>query len=343
MKRSRPAGDPSGPREEGKHPSLGGSIGYDPLYRALQLELHASGLRQFQGASASSLSRWRRNGTGRKAMTGNHAPDVFGDEHDFLLSLCRLVWPKATTDEARAFIAQYASDNRLFTREQICRRQQERGYSRVRASTQAVQAFTPINIVRAFNFWNQPFPFGCVGLLVPNLIDMDEAGFWLEKFNRSYAVVKKGQRGVAPGPYGHAEKWTIIAAICGDGRRWITMEKVPGTTAEKFHGFVHGKILTGPEAIAAAPTMTLLWDNLRAHSSAMVTNAVLASGHQYLARPPYRPCDGPIEYVFNVVEQELRVRIGGIQNENDLYREVMNIFGGLDPTSFARHFAHCGY
>ena len=68
------------------------------------------------------------------------------------------MWPKATTDEVRAFIAQYASENRLFTREQICRRQQERGYSRVRASTQAVQAFTPINIVRAFNFWNQPFP-----------------------------------------------------------------------------------------------------------------------------------------------------------------------------------------
>ena len=62
---------------------------------------------------------------------------------------------------------------------------------------------------------------------------MDEAGFWLEKFNRSYAVVKKGQRGVAPGPYGHAEKWTIIAAICGDGRRWITMEKVPEGRSSK--------------------------------------------------------------------------------------------------------------
>ena len=121
------------------------------------------------------------------------------------------------------------------------------------------------------------------------------------------------------------------------------MEKVPGTTAETFHAFVHDKILTGPEAIPAAPVTTLLWDNLAAHHSPLVTNAVAAAGHRVLARPPYRPTDGPIEYVFNTLESEIRRRIGSIRNDQDLYHAVMSAFAGLPAASFASYFVHCGY
>ena len=69
----------------------------------------------------------------------------------------------------RTFIATHSSDHRVLTRNQIYREEELLGYSRVRASTQAMQALTPINVVRAFNFWTQPWPVGRMGLSIADL------------------------------------------------------------------------------------------------------------------------------------------------------------------------------
>ena len=57
------------------------------------------------------------------------------------------------------------------------------------------------------------------------MIDADECGIWLEKANRSMGKAFSGVRVREPGPYGHAEKWTLIMAVACSGRRLIRFAK----------------------------------------------------------------------------------------------------------------------
>ena len=84
-----------------------------------------------------------------------------------------------------------------------------------------------------------------------------------------------------------------------------------------------------------------MWDNLAAHHHASVFNHVTTAGHRCVARPPYRPQDGPIEYVFNTIEQELKMRMHLVTDDNSFRTEVMNIISGL--SGFDNYFVHCGY
>ena len=173
------------------------------------------------------------------------------------------------------------------------------------------------------------------------MIDADECGIWLEKSNRSMGKAFSGVRVREPGPYGHAEKWTLIMAIDCSGRRWIRFAKCAGTTIEIFEQFVTGIVNSLPSPANGGPMRTFLWDNLSAHLNAAVFNAVTFPGHQTVARPPYRPEWGPIEFIFNQLEQELQHRIHWIKDENDFHREVMSILTNL--SGFDATFVHCGY
>ena len=46
---------------------------------------------------------------------------------------------------------------------------------------------------------------------------------------------------------------------------------------------------------------TLIHDNLTSHKAPEVYEAVRERGHRVVCRPPYRPQDGPVEYVINQV------------------------------------------
>ena len=155
----------------------------------------------------------------------------------------------------------------------------------------------------------------------------------------------QGVRVREPGPYGHAEKWSLILAIDCAGRKWCRFAKVPGTTVEIFNSFIANDILTTHGLVPGSPAFqrrVLMWDNLRAHHSPIVYNTVTFAGHDVLARPPYRPCDGPIEYVFNHLQMELTHRIYSIADEASFVNAVMNIITNLGP-GFDACFQHCGY
>ena len=66
-------------------------------------------------------------------------------------------------------------------------------------------------------------------------------------------------------------------------------------------------------------------------------------GHRFLPRPPDAPIDEPIEYIFNSLEDQLRIRLHVIDNSADLQREVHNIIGQLSQKGFRPYFVHCGY
>jgi len=150
------------------------------------------------------------------------------------------------------------------------------------------------------------------------------------------------------GPYGHSEKWTIILGVDSAGRRWMRFKKVAGTTAVVLDALIRRVMGSLPSPLVApghygpaGQQRVFLWDNLTSHHSVLVMNSVYAAGHRVVARPPYRPCDGPIEYLFNQLQRELTACPYKIKNDADLQREVSRIvmnLGGFNAT-----FAHCGY
>ena len=158
----------------------------------------------------------------------------------------RLTYPKATADEVRTFIALHSANPRIYSHPDITKRETELGFKPKKGSTTAFQAFTPVNVARRHNFWTMAYPFGVLGTPRGCLIDIDEAGLWLEKKQRAFGKAVHSVRVRAPGVYGHGEKWTLILGVDCAGNKWFRFAKVPGTTTAIFQSFVRDQILADP-------------------------------------------------------------------------------------------------
>lgn len=149
-----------------------------------------------------------------------------------------------------------------------------------------------------------------------------------------------GCRVNSPGPYGHSEKWTLIAAVSPVWVIHFRFEKTPGTKITIFNNFMRAcnQVVATPR-----PTLrrTYLMDNLLSHKHPVVYNTVAQAGPRMLFRTPYCPWDGPIEYVFAQLENELKNRMYRIRSERDLRQQVQIILARLAP--FDATFRHCGY
>lgn len=65
-----------------------------------------------------------------------------------------------------------------------------------------------------------------------------------------------------------------------------------GISSETFCALLEVKVF--PQTGQVRRTL-MLWDNIRSHTTAQVSNAVHNSIHRMLPRPPYLPKDGPVE------------------------------------------------
>ena len=113
---------------------------------------------------------------------------------------------------------------------------------------------------------------------------------------------------------------------------------IAGTTAQDFLFFVMGVLA---RLAALGLRRIFIWDNLRAHFSPAIINAIYAAGHHICPRAAYYPVDGPIEYVFNHIEIELRKRLYMIRTSADLVFHVNRIIAGLG--NFRATYHHVGY
>jgi len=249
-----------------------------------------------------------------------------------------------TQAELMAFIFTNSSNPRVYSSSQISETEADLGLTRKRGSTEARQASLPINILKRDLFWNNPYPLGIHGVARRQLIDIDECGIYVESAKRtngkSYFNIRVRDEGV----YGHSIKYTLIAAVAASGWRYFTFRRVPGTNALDFCEFL-AEVIDNQLPPAAQDMRTFMWDNLSSHKTAMVSNLVAASGHRRVARPPYRPADAPIEYVFNMLQQQLSVAMYDINNENDMVREVDRIMQSVCnvPDGFDALFQKIGY
>ena len=82
-------------------------------------------------------------------------------------------------------------------------------------------------------------------------------------------------------------------------------------------------------------------DNLNVHTNPMVVNAIINDGHKLVFRAPYYAVDGAIEYIFNVIECALCVRLREIFNTADYIQNLRQIIVNLPD--FSPFFRHVGF
>jgi hypothetical protein len=126
------------------------------------------------------------------------------------------------------------------------------GYTRKVSSTEAYQAFTPINQAKCYFFFTQPPPLGIVTVSRRKFIDVDEFGIALERCNNKYGYALAIYRVRKPGHYTRSTKLTVLLAIePGDPRlpnnvygsierprRWCEVLQSSGTSSDAFAGFI---------------------------------------------------------------------------------------------------------
>jgi hypothetical protein len=308
------------------HPSRGGSTGYDLWLRHYCLDQVASygmGVVQDLPCCRKTLYNWinrihpfRQTGnTERGAIVGNDL---------LLLCICLYAYPTASKDELATFIANQGGD--IYTRQDISKRLADLELSKTIASTEAYDAFTPRNRLRAELFWTRAPPLGVVGIQTRRLIDFDEFGMSLNKCNTKYGHSHTTIRIRKPGHYTRTTNITVLVAVesgdpilppgvdgsIGNPRRWITVLDRGGTTSIVFAAFCD-KVLTDIEQHPAPGDVDdvryPIWDNLASHHTALVSQTVEGrpSPNTFIIvpRPPYQPKFGPIEYVICEIAAEL--------------------------------------
>ena len=90
-------------RPEPPHPSRGGSTGYSRAMRSHDLHLEATGNAHLCASSVSTRRRWRLDGINRKVQTGGVEKHTLVGEDLVLMSIHRLLFPKAHAEEVIAF------------------------------------------------------------------------------------------------------------------------------------------------------------------------------------------------------------------------------------------------
>ncbi|CAB9525377.1 expressed unknown protein [Seminavis robusta] len=346
------------------HPSRGGTRGYDVAQRTAAVALRVMGeennpaldhLRQLQlHPSKRTTRRWhqRVNEEGHLhpyEMNGNNPATVLKGHQLLMLSFYRLCYPKATAAEINAFLFATTlpgQQYRFYSESQITEAEDYLGISRKRASTTAYQASLPINLAKRHAFWNYPYPTGIAGTSRSTIIDWDEAGVWVETTNRGYGKCFIGSRAREEGPYNHSQKYTLTAAIRGGpgGGCFVNFALRAGTSVMDTHDFLED-IINGPGGIGVGGggnTCTFICDNLAAHHSPLIAYLLNSNGHRLVFRAPYNPWDGPIEYFFNYIQQQLSLELHNVTTGQELEQAIYQICQRANG-EFDGYFAHCGY
>ena len=336
--------------------SCRGSTGYEEWFRERQIEKWEND--EPIDVSESSLKRWRKRLVCYRP-TGNHPrTQIIG--HDMINLVTFLVgYPDATADEVIIFL--YNQGGALYSRQVVYERLKELNITRKRASTEAYQASRPDVLHRKWTFWNCPPPLGVVGVPRRKFIDVDEFGIALEKCNRSYGWAPKIFRVRKEGHYTRGLKLTVLIVFePGDPvlhpdtpgsiqrpRRWVRALRGTGTTINVFRDFVnsirHDIEQNGHDG--TDDHRIFLWDNLNSHHAGYVHQTVVGreGPRQFniIARPPYHPQFGPIEYAICQVSRILKLSATRDWNVDILEAEVVQAAHSIPH--FNSTFEHCGY
>ena len=178
--------------------------------------------------------------------------------------------------------------------------------------------------------WEQCLP----GLDLNKLVFFDESGV-----NTLMARLRgrclKGKRLVDSMPAGCYGTLTLMSAVRLDGVVAPMLLDGP-VNAETFAGYVEQCL-----APALEPGDILIMDNLPAHKSARITQAVEDAGCRLVYLPPYSPDWNPIENMWSKVKAILRKTAG--RTFDAVAKGVREALLAITPDDCDGYFEHCGY
>ena len=90
-----------------------------------------------------------------------------------------------------------------------------------------------------------------------------------------------------------------------------------------------------------SPGDVVILDNLPAHKSSAVREAIEAAGAKLLFLPPYSPDFNPIENAFAKLKALLRK--AAARTVEHLWQIIGECLDAFSPTECANYFTNCGY
>jgi transposase len=164
------------------------------------------------------------------------------------------------------------------------------------------------------------------------LVFVDETGV-TTAMTPAYAWAPRGERAYASAP-GSWESVTLTAALGLDGVRAPLV--FPGSTnAATFQTYVAEVLVP-----ALHEGDVVVFDNLSAHVSAVVVEAIERAGASVLPLPPYSPDYTPIEEMYSKVKQFLR-RVAA-RVKGDLYDAIGDALREVTPQDIIGWFKEAG-
>lgn len=131
------------------------------------------------------------------------------------------------------------------------------------------------------------------------LVFIDESGFRLGSPPR-YGWAKRGEDAPGKGTHGAWRTVTMIGAMALDGfRSLVTIEAA--TSAEVFLAFVRDELVP-----SLRPGDIVVMDNLAAHKTTAIIDAIKRCGAELLFLPPYSPEYNPIEKAWGKLKDFAR-------------------------------------
>jgi transposase len=152
---------------------------------------------------------------------------------------------------------------------------------------------------------------------------------------RRYARGPRGQRVVCKTPHGHWKILSTIAALDVNGIRTACCFD-GATDTEMFVAFVETFLVPTLE-----PGQVVVMDNLSAHKSPRVDQAIEAAGARVLRLPPYSPDFNPIEMAISKMKSLLRKL--GRRSIDELESAIGQATLAITRSDARGFIAHCGY
>ena len=164
---------------------------------------------------------------------------------------------------------------------------------------------------------------------------LDETGSNVT-MTRRRARSRRGRPVSGAVPLNRGKNLTVVGAVRADGGlvAWRSMDGA--MTGARFLAFVVDALLP-----ALAPGDVLVMDNLSAHKTRAVREALAAGGVTPLYLPRYSPEFNPIELCWAVVKA--RLRAVGARTRDALRAALANTLGAVTAEQVRRWVRHCGY
>jgi transposase len=166
------------------------------------------------------------------------------------------------------------------------------------------------------------------------LVFVDESGV-TRSMTRRYGRAPKGERVPGAVPLGHWEVTTLIGALALDGVR-ASFSVDAATDADIFQVFVEQVLQP-----ALRPGDVVIWDNLPAHKTPVLTSLLASVQATQLPLPPYSPDFHPIEQCWSKVKEFLRA--AEARTTEALEQAITQAFANVTATDARGWFQHCGY